>query len=219
MYSLISSSSSRCVVVLASCFWLNFAIAQESNVLGLPAIPQVKLGVPQAKPGMATGAGKAASAPNAAPNATPATDPSRDILAGELGIQHSAINGLGRLIFTTRTTFATTGSKSNAIDAARTVQRDLIKACAKQCKPEKMGAPKILASGQLEFDLAFSPLHQHLNQAQFLAALQSKPLNLTPAQLAAPAAALAATPAAGIAPPAPAAIATSPTPAGNTVSK
>ncbi len=207
MYSLISSSSSRCVVVLASCFWLNFAIAQESNVLGLPAIPQVK-------PGVATSTGKAVSAPNATPNAAPATDPNRDILAGELGIQHSAINGLGRLIFTTRTTFATTGSKSNAIDAARAVQRDLIKACAKQCKPEKMGAPKILASGQLEFDLAFSPLHQHLNQAQFLAALQSKPLNLTPAQLAAPASA-----AAPAAPPAPAAIATSATPSGNTVSK
>jgi hypothetical protein len=67
------------------------------------------------------------------------------------------------------------------------VQRDLAIACAKQCKPVKMGAPKILAGGQLEFDVAFAPLYQHLNQAQFLAALQSKPLNLTPAQLNAPA--------------------------------
>jgi hypothetical protein len=91
------------------------------------------------------------------------------------------------LVFTTRTTFSTPGAQSSAIEAARAVQRDLAIACAKQCKPVKMGAPKILAGGQLEFDVAFAPLYQHLNQAQFLAALQSKPLNLTPAQLNAPA--------------------------------
>lgn len=178
MHCLNSSFPRLCAIALVSCCWLGSALAQEVNVLGLPAVPQPK-------PGAAASAGSSASASKTSVNA----NPQRDILAGELGLQHSALNGLGRLIITTRSTFATAGAQSNAIDAARSVQRELSKACAKQCKPEKMAAPKILPSGQLEFDLAFSPLYQHLSQAQFIAALQSKPLNLTPAQLNTPVAA------------------------------
>jgi hypothetical protein len=154
------------------------ALAQEANVLGLPAVPQ-------AKPTAAAGAASGASAPKTSPG----TNPNRDIIAGEMGLQHSALNGLGRLIITTKATFATAGAQSSAIDAARSVQRELSKACLKQCQPQKMTTPKILPSGQMEFELAFRPLYQHLNQAQFVAALQSKPFNLTPAQLAAPVAA------------------------------
>jgi hypothetical protein len=175
MIRLIFSPPRLCCLALAVSFSLSAAIAQEANVLGLPVVPQPK-------PGTAASAAKGASAPKTSPDA-PA---SRDILAGELGLQHSALNGIGRLIVTTRASFATAVVQSNAMDAARAVQRELGKACAKQCKPEKMTAPKILPSGQLEFELAFSPLYQHLNQAQFVAALQSKPLNLTPAQLTAP---------------------------------
>ena len=156
-------------------FFAASALAQEANVLGLPAVPQPK-------PGAASNAGNSASAPKASPIAPI----NRDLLSGEMGLQHSALNGLGRLIVTTRSTFTTAGAKSNAIDAARSVQRDLSIACGKQCKPEKMTPPKILPGGQLEFELSVRPLHQHLTQAQFLAALQSKPLNLTPAQLAVP---------------------------------
>lgn len=152
------------------------AQAQEANVLGLPAVPQPKPGA------AAASAAKSASAPKTSPDATA----NRDILAGELGLQHSALNGVGRLIITSRATFATAGAQSSAIDAARNVQRELGKSCGKQCKPEKMATPKILSNGQLEFELAFRPLYQHLNQAQFVAALQSKPLNLTPAQTTAP---------------------------------
>ncbi len=150
------------------------AIAQEANVLGLPAVPQPK-------PGSA-----AASAAKSPTSTSVSPSPNRDILSGEMGLQHSALGGLGRLIVTTRATFGTAGAKGSALEAGRAVQRDLGKACGTQCKPEKMAAPKILSSGQLEFELAFRPLHQHLNQVQFLAALQSKPLNLTPAQLTAP---------------------------------
>ncbi len=146
-------------------------------MLGLPAIPQPKPGSPA--PGAATGKVSAAAAAPAQVN--------RDALKGEMGLQHSALDGLGRLIITTRASFDTSGAKSSAIDAARSVQRDLSKSCGKQCKPEKMSAPKILPSGQLEYELAFRPLYQHLNQAQFLAALQSLPLNLTPAQITPPA--------------------------------
>lgn len=158
------------------------AFSQEANVLGLPAVPQ-------AKPGAAASATSAASAPKTPGGAPSATPANRDALAGEMSLQHSALNGLGRLIMTTKTSFATAGAKSGAIDAARAVQRELGVACGKQCKPEKMAAPKILASGQLEFELAFRPLYQHLSQAQFIAALQSKPLNLMPAQINAPVAA------------------------------
>lgn len=148
------------------------AKAQEANVLGLPAVPQPKGGV--------------ASAPRGAASKPATTVPNRDVLSGELGLQHSALGGVGRLIVTTRTIFETAGAKSNALDAAKAVQRELIASCGKQCKPEKMAAPKILPGGQLEFELAFRPLYQHLSQAQFVAALQSKPMNLTPAQLNAP---------------------------------
>lgn len=154
------------------CFALPFAIAQEANVLGLPAVPQNK---------NATNAsgGAGGKAPPVAANP-------RDLLAGELGLQHSALDGLGRLIVTTKATFATAGAKSSATDAARQVQRELSAACGKQCKPEKMPAPIILPSGQLQFELAFRPLYQHLSQAQFIAAIQSKPLNLTAAQMSPP---------------------------------
>lgn len=151
------------------------AKAQESNVLGLPAVPQPK-------PGSAAAVGASAA------KAPAGTAANRDVLAGEMGLQHSSLGGVGRLIITTRATFVTAGAKGSAIDAARSVQKELAIACGKQCKPEKMAAPKILSSGQMEFELVFRPLYQHLNQAQFIAALQSKPLNLTPAQLTPPAA-------------------------------
>ncbi len=182
MHSPISSLLSCLRALALSLFCLaNAAFAQEANVLGLPAVPQPKPG---------SSAALAAAAASAAALAKPpaGTPANRDAIGGELGLQHSALDGLGRLVITTRNTFATAGAKSNAIDTARSVQRDLAQACAKQCKPEKMAAPKILSSGQLEFDLVFRPLYQHLTQAQFVAALQSKPLNLTPAQLAPPAA-------------------------------
>lgn len=168
------SSQISALAMISTCFIFN-AYAQEANVLGLPAVPQPKPGA-------------AASAPGAASKLAKPTDssPNRDVLAGEMSLQHSALNGLGRLVMTTKSIFNTQATRGNAIDAARLVQRDLTIACGKQCKPEKMASPKILSSGQLEFELAFSPLYQHLNQAQFLAALQSKPINLTPAQLSLP---------------------------------
>lgn len=157
---------------------LSSAWAQEPNILGLPAVPQ-------AKPGQAA---PAAPKPSASSKSSNEATIDREVLAGEMGIQHSALNGLGRIVLTTKTVFTTPGARESAMTAAQTVQRDLVKACAKQCKPEKMAAPKFLSTGQLEFDLSFRPLHQHLSQAQFLAALQSRPLNLTPAQLTPPAA-------------------------------
>ncbi len=164
------------VAALLFCFAAPIS-AQEGNVLGLPAVPQPKPGSPAAA---ASPAGKAAGA-------IPAAQANRAAIQGEMGLQHSALNGLGRLIITTRATFVTAGAQSDAIDAARSVQRDLAKVCGKQCKPEKMASPKILSSGQLEFELTFRPLYQHLSQPQFLAALQSQPFNLTPAQLTPPA--------------------------------
>lgn len=157
-------------------------IAQEANVLGLPAIPQPK-------PGSAPPAGiaKPGSGAPATKGAAPTSIANREAISGELGLQHSAREGIGRLIVTTRTVFATAGGRSTAIETGKFVQKELAIACGKQCQPQKMAAPKILSSGQLEFELVFAPLHQNLSQAQFLAALQGRPLNLTPQQLQAPA--------------------------------
>lgn len=171
-----------CAMLGYSSLLMMSAFAQDVNVLGLPAIPQPKPGSPAA-----------AAAANNKSTAAPMSV-NRDVLAGELGIQHSSLNGIGRLVVTTRSTFPTPAAASNAIQVARLVQRDMALACNKQCIPQKMAAPKILSSGQLEFDLSFQPLHQHLSQVQFVAALQGKPLNLTPAQLAAPTVAPTAAP-------------------------
>ncbi|MFM7330377.1 MAG: hypothetical protein ACKO1L_01740 [Brachymonas sp.] len=162
---------------LCVCALCGLSVAQEANVLGLPAVPQPKPGsVPPS----------AAGTPGASGSKAPAPQVTRDAISGELGLQHSAREGVGRLIVTTRTVFATAGTRGAALDTARLVQKELALSCGKQCKPIKMSEPKLLTSGQLEFELAFSPLHQHLSQAQFIAALQGKPLNLTPAQLQPP---------------------------------
>jgi hypothetical protein len=179
-----SSRASKSVRLLfttgwAACISCMPALAHaEANVLGLPAVPQPKPGssAPAAAP-----AGKPVAGASAA-----VTPVDRSVLAGEMGLQHSSLNGVGRVVYTTKATFATAGMQGAALAAARAVQRDITLACGKQCKPEKMAAPKIIPSGQLQFELAFRPLHQHLAQGQFLAALQSQPLNLTPAQLTAP---------------------------------
>lgn len=173
MNSRLSSHYRALLVLVPALLVAAAAYAQEANILGLPAIPQPKPG---------------SAAPQAAgANAAAAARSARDALSGEIGLQHSALAGVGRLIITTRATYTTTSAKSSALEAARSVQRDLSKSCGKQCKPEKMAAPKILPGGQLEFELAFKPLHQHLTQPQFMALLRSEPLNLTVAQLTAPA--------------------------------
>ena len=112
--------------------------AQEANVLGLSAIPQPK-------PGSAPPAGVGATAAKGAV----ATAANRDAIGGELGLQHSAREGVGRLVVTTRTPFTTAGARSTALDSAKLVQKELALACGKQCKPVAMPTPKILSSGQL----------------------------------------------------------------------
>jgi hypothetical protein len=181
-------SSCMAAVLSTVAVFGQLATAQEVNILGLPAIPQPKPGqAPAAAPANSTTAkGKPGATTTAAGLQV---QPSRLPIAGELGIQHSAREGVGRIVITTRAAFATAAARETALDTGRLVQRDIATACGKQCRPEKMAAPKILSTGQLEFELSFRPLHQHLQQAQMLALLQGQPMNLTPAQLAAASAA------------------------------
>jgi len=168
-------SSVRAVraAILASAAWSAFA--QEPAVPGVPALRPLSAEAAPTRP---------ASAPKK-PAATPPA--SLTLLTGAMGVQHSARDGLGRLVFTTGATFTTNEAQRSATTAARSVQRGLANACGTQCKPEKMAPPKVLPSGQLEFELVFRPLYQHLTQAQYVAALQSQPFNLTPAQINVPA--------------------------------
>ncbi len=156
------------------------AWTQEANILGLPAVPQPKPGSPAA----AAATAAAASKPSSSAPVAPAV--SREAISGELGIQHGVQNGIGNLQFTTKSTFTTPDQRNAAINAAKAVQQDLSKACGTQCKPQKMPTPQILPTGQLQFSLIMKPLYQHLNQTQFVAALQGVPLNLTAAQITAP---------------------------------
>jgi len=152
------------------------AFAQETAVPGVPTLRPLA-------------AESAPARPASAPKKRAATPPaSLTLLTGAMGVQHSARDGLGRLVFTTGATFTTQEAQRSATTAARSVQRGLANACGSQCKPEKMAPPKVLPSGQLEFELVFRPLYQHLTQAQYVAALQGQPLALTPAQITAPAA-------------------------------
>jgi hypothetical protein len=151
--------------------------AQEANILGLPAVPQPKPGSPSA----------AAAANKPATSAPLAPAINRAAISGELGIQHGIQNGVGSLQFTTKAIFNTPDQRATAVNTARAVQQELSKACGTQCKPQKMPTPIILPTGQLQFTLSIKPLYQHLNQTQFVAALQGVPLNLTPAQITLPA--------------------------------
>jgi hypothetical protein len=170
---------------------LSQVFAREPNVLGLPPVPQPKPGSPAA----IAAAAAASQAKAAGATATAAPPPSdRSAIAGELGIQHNVSGGVGRVTYTTKASFVTAGERSNAVEAGKAVQRDIEKACAGQCQPEKMAAPQVLPSGQLRFEVAIKPLYQHLSQAQMVAALQGFALNLTPEQLK-PTAGAASTPA------------------------
>jgi hypothetical protein len=157
------------------------AWAQEANILGLPAVPQPKPGSPAA-------AAAATHKPAASEPLAPAINRDRAAITGELGIQHGIQNGIGSVQFTTKATFSTPDQRATAVNTAKAVQQELSKACGTQCKPQKMPAPVILPTGQLQFTLSIKPLYQHLNQTQFVAALQGVPLNLTPAQITVPAA-------------------------------
>jgi hypothetical protein len=158
----------------------------EPNILGLPAVPQPKPGASApASPGApGQAAGKAAPA-GAQP--LPATDP-RSFLTGQMSIQHSVIDGVGRVVATSQGSYPTPEDRQQVLKAGVAMQAGLKDACGKQCQPMPMPKPEILPSGQVQVQFVFKPIYSHLSNEQMVALMQGKPMQLSDAQRKAPAA-------------------------------
>ncbi len=187
----------------------------EANVLGLPAVPQVKApseavpsGTPgassAAKPGAQTSVNPSASAPKAgasAPVNQAANDSAlKSVLSGGITMASSYGNTTTTVRVTTANTYPSAALAAQAIAAARLVQRDLKLSCGKLCKPAPMPAPQILKDGTLQFDMVIDGYQGPLSNDDMLSMMMAKPLPVpAAAKLAAPqppAAAAAAKPAA-----------------------
>jgi hypothetical protein len=164
----------------------------EPNILGLPPIPQQR--APVAAPSLPAGvsaslktpAGKVPVTSTVAQQPTPMDDP-RNFISGAMGIQHSAREGIGRMIATTHASFATPADRERAIKGAEAMQRGVKDACGKDCSPLPMSKPSITPEGKVMVEFVFKPLHAHLSNQQMIALMQGKPLQMTDAQRKPPA--------------------------------
>lgn len=159
----------------------------ESNVLGLPAVPQIKAPsevAPSATPGTPSagkpGATLGASAPKAgasAPVNQAANDSAiKSVLSGGVTMASSYNNTTTTVRVTTANTYPGAVLAAQAIQAARLVQRDLKLSCGKLCKPAPMAAPQILKDGTLQFDMVIDGYQGQLSNDDMLSMMMAKPL-------------------------------------------
>jgi hypothetical protein len=178
--------------VLIASLWAHFAFAQP-NVLGLPIVPQNPINEPVVVQGAATAA-SAASAPKgakgaravrpkggassaAAPSALQVNDAdAKSVLNGGVTMATSYTGTLATLRITTNTQYQDETQRKTALTAGRLVQRDLYMACAKQCKPAQMAAPKILPDNKLQFELVINGFNRVINQDDMISMLLGRPL-------------------------------------------
>jgi hypothetical protein len=187
---------------LLLCSMATAAVAQqETNVLGLPAVPQNKAPsevAPSASPGAKPGVKQSASAPQGGASApvSQATNDSalKSVLSGGVTMASSYGNTTTTVRVTTANTYPGTVLAAQAIAAARLVQRDIKLVCGKLCKPGPMAAPQILKDGTLQFDMVIDGYQGQLSNEDMLSMMMAKPLPVPAA--AKPAAAAPAKPAA-----------------------
>jgi hypothetical protein len=163
----------------------------EANVLGLPAVPQIKApsevapsatpGTPSAgKPGAKPSANPGASAPKAGASApvNQATNDSalKSVLSGGVTMASSYNSTTTTVRVTTANTYPGAVLAAQAIQAARLVQRDLKLSCGKLCKPAPMAAPQILKDGTLQFDMVIDGYQGQLSNEDMLSMMMAKPL-------------------------------------------
>jgi hypothetical protein len=127
------------IYLLTMALYGSQAAAQESNILGLPAVPQT-------------------AASGAKAGAAPAGPLIRDvegkaILSGGMQMASSYAGKITTVRVTTIAAFNDPDSKTKALAAARLMQRDLPLSCGAQCKSAAMPEPKILPDGKVQFDL------------------------------------------------------------------
>ena len=135
-------------LALATLCYLPFLHAQDSNnILGLPAVPQN----PKLAASAATPSTKAASSP-----IKPSDADIKSILSGNLKLASFYPEGQVILRVATEKTFIGNTQRTQALQAARLLQRDARQACGKLCKPEPMPAPTFQPDNTLSFDIVIS---------------------------------------------------------------
>lgn len=121
--------------------------AQDANnILGLPAVPQ--------NPVPAASSAKKPATPGT--TAKPTEAEIKSALSGNLRLASFYEDGLIRVRVATDKTFVGNAARSQAIQAARLVQRDARLACGKLCQPAPMPAPVLQSDNTLSFDIVVS---------------------------------------------------------------
>ncbi len=173
----------------------------QPNILGLPAIPQTPV-QPAAQPAAPAGAsapkaGASVKAPqqnaSAARAAASASKPAvgavqetvndseaKSVLSGGVTMASSYEGKIATVRVTTNNVYQGEVYRSQAIKAAKLVQRDLVTSCAWQCKPAPMPVPVILADGKLQFVMAIDNYPRVLSYDDMITMLLGKPLAVTP---------------------------------------
>jgi hypothetical protein len=119
-------------------------LAQDANnILGLPAVPQVP-------------AATASTAKKPAAPAKPTETEIKSVLSGNLRLASFYQEGLVTVRVASDKTFVGDAARSQALQAARLVQRDVRMACGKLCKPAPMPAPTLQSDNTLTFDIVVS---------------------------------------------------------------
>jgi hypothetical protein len=185
--------SVACALMLATS-----SVHAQSNVLGLPAVPQNPVQPAASAPGpapagspatAASGAAKrkpaaaasAASAAQAGPPPQQINDAdAKAVLSGGVVMASSYVGKVATVRVTTNNTYRGEALRRQALNAARLVQRDLALSCAWQCKPAPMPPPKLLADDKLQFDMVIDNYPRVLSYDDMIAMLLGKPLAVTP---------------------------------------
>jgi hypothetical protein len=209
----------HCLLTLSASFVTAGAIAQ-ANILGLPAIPQSPLQSPgQAAAPAAPNAGASASAKSPKPSASAARAAAsaakpaavaaqggisdvadKSVLSGGVTMASSYEGKVATVRVTTNNIYQGEVYRSQAIKAAKLVQRDLAASCAWQCKPAPMPTPQILADGKLQFVMAIDNYPRVLSYDDMITMLMGTPLAVTPKPVVTPTAAAPAAKAPAVSP-------------------
>ncbi len=189
-----------CLISISASLLAVNAMAQ-SNILGLPAVPQTPLqpalgpqAVASAPQGGASAAAKnakqsASSARAGASGAKPGAAlpqesvndaEAKSVLSGGVTMASSYEGKLATVRVTTNNVYQGTAYREQAVKAAKLVQRDLVTSCAWQCKPAPMPTPVILDSGKLQFVMAIDNYPRVLSYDDMITMLLGKPLAVTP---------------------------------------
>ncbi len=138
------------------------ALAQEANILGLPATPQ-------------TAASGAKGAP--APSVPLIRDvDSKAILSGGMQMASSYQGKITTVRVTTVNPFTSPEQRAQALAAARLMQRDVPLSCGKQCKSAAMPEPKLLPDGKVQFDLNIEGFPRILDREDMINMIKGVPL-------------------------------------------